>query len=476
MTEKIKWYKEVLELEPNSKVFFPLARLLAEDGQTDDAMHTLEQGLKRHPEYLEARLYFIELLHKSDRKEVCQRQIGELSRMFASYAGFWDAWAACLSQRPEDADTASILRFLAANFISGPLQLHDVIDRGLTSVIEDARKAVAVSDQVSENAASEAADSVSIEDVLPESEIEVLQSAPESELPEDMLPGVAEDGPALLAEPELPDVEQAGALLQGIETTDDDISVGEDALPEGIATMEQPGGELRESAQPGDAGLVTLVPGLDDSSIGAEDTFEVESVAAFEQSGQTEASLDEALARAAEEAPDPGSGAISTLDTDPEKEALTQDAVFDGMIDSLAEQSRELEMPAGEDLVELPENAAGAPDSGAEVQSDSALLDAPESSEVEEAFSLRTRSMAEVLAEQGDIEGAIDIYHELADAARDPIEIADINHRIATLSSRMGQPAEEFEAPAMDDRASNKDKLIGMLEALARRVEARAQN
>ena len=48
MTEKIQWYKEVLELEPNSKVFFPLARLLVEEGHLDEAVAVLEQGLARH--------------------------------------------------------------------------------------------------------------------------------------------------------------------------------------------------------------------------------------------------------------------------------------------------------------------------------------------------------------------------------------------------------------------------------------------
>lgn len=64
MTEKIDWYKEVLELEPNSKVFYPLSRLLAEAGRTDEAVDTLEQGLARHEEFLEARLFLVELLHQ----------------------------------------------------------------------------------------------------------------------------------------------------------------------------------------------------------------------------------------------------------------------------------------------------------------------------------------------------------------------------------------------------------------------------
>ena len=48
MTEKIEWYKEVLELEPNSKVFFPLARMLAEEQRFDEAVAVLEHGLERH--------------------------------------------------------------------------------------------------------------------------------------------------------------------------------------------------------------------------------------------------------------------------------------------------------------------------------------------------------------------------------------------------------------------------------------------
>ena len=42
MTEKIEWYKEVLELEPNSKVFCPLARMLADEQRFDEAVAVLE--------------------------------------------------------------------------------------------------------------------------------------------------------------------------------------------------------------------------------------------------------------------------------------------------------------------------------------------------------------------------------------------------------------------------------------------------
>ena len=91
MTEKIEWYKEVLELEPNSKVFFPLARMLAQENRPEEAVAVLEQGLTRHEEFLEARLFLIELLHASGRLEACEKQVGKLTKMFTTYAGFWQA-------------------------------------------------------------------------------------------------------------------------------------------------------------------------------------------------------------------------------------------------------------------------------------------------------------------------------------------------------------------------------------------------
>ena len=98
--------------------------------------------------------------------------------------------------------------------------------------------------------------------------------------------------------------------------------------------------------------------------------------------------------------------------------------------------------------------------------------------ETEERFSLRTRSMAEVLAEQGDIKGALDIYHELAAAAVHSEESADLRQRIATLTARLGnvQTLDTVQPAASAEQASGKDKLISMLEALAERVEARAHS
>ena len=321
MTEKIEWYKEVLELEPNSKVFFPLARMLAEERRLDEAVAVLEHGLERHGEFLEARLFFIELLHKTGRREACARQIEKLSSMFSAYAGFWQAWAACLSASDGSPDTASILRFLAAHFMRGPISLHEVLDRGIASLLDEtqARKASSGFRPQTVNAAAQMSD----------------QSAPEQDAPP------IENAPLPLL-PEEDDLKLDLKFSAGTVVEDDDVP------------FEEAEGE-----------------GFDPDTAMAED---------------------EAL-------PEP----LETPDR---------------------EQSDAVKVLAPTAETHLADNA----------------------DDSEERFSLRTRSMAEVLAEQGDIKGALDIYHELE------------------------QP------PQQEESASGKDKLISMLEALAERVEARAQD
>ena len=360
MTEKIEWYKEVLELEPNSKVFFPLARMLAEEQRFDEAVAVLEHGLERHGEFLEARLFFIELLHKTGRREACARQIDKLSSMFSAYAGFWQAWAACLSASDGSPDTASVLRFLAAHFMRGPISLHEVLDRGIASLLDEPQ-----SQQNSSGSRSRTVDAA-------------------AQMPGQPAPGqdalLSESAPLPLL-PEEDDLKLDLTLKKfsaGTAVEDDDVP------------FEEADGE-----------------GFDPDTAMAED---------------------EAL-------PEP------------------------------------LEMPGREKTAAVTVQASDV----ADTQPASNADDADDS---EERFSLRTRSMAEVLAEQGDIKGALDIYHELAAVAVAPEESADLQQRIATLSARLGsaQEMEQEQPPQQKESASGKDKLISMLEALAERVEARAQD
>ena len=374
MTEKIEWYKEVLELEPNSKVFFPLARLLSEAGRTDEAVEILEQGLARHEEFLEARLFLIELLHTANRLEACEKQVGRLTKMFSTYAGFWQAWAACINAAGDAPDTAAVLRFLALNFSQGPVSLHEVINQGLASLSGAGAAAGAeASSQARSEAASPAAG-----------------------------PSVHEAAFAAASTPARPAV------------TGDAAPVAEAAEQLVAAPV------LATSTHDADAQL--------DADVHIDDV-----------------------------------DAHEPIDFDPDLAMADDEALPAELEDGTPSM-----LARGADAYA----AYAAP----VTQSEAVVVD--DADEGEERFSLRTRSMAEVLAEQGDIKGALDIYHELAAAAVHPEESADLRQRITTLTARLGnaQTVDPVQPAATAEHASGKDKLISMLEALAERVEARAHS
>lgn len=327
MKAKIEWYQEVLELEPSSKVFFPLARLLAENGQPDDAISTLRQGLDRHPEFIEARLFLIELLHSSHRDDLRDGEVGKLARLLGAYPGFWDAWSACLAAGDKGRDTALALAFLAASFRSGSqgtLSWTSVIEHGLRVMLGDNGTAPAQSP-----AASVVSD----------------DEAPVRSKPADRL---------------------AGAEL----------------------TAFSPAGAPQASAPSPGRTDMSVAPGV---------------------------------------APD-----------------LTPDAGST-----------------------IPAHAANVVHDSADGQD-----------EEEEHFSLRTRSMAQVLAEQGDLKGALDIYEELLAAADNDEERADIAGVIQELTNRLKSAGEGSQRQQVADEGQplqGKHKLIHMLESLAERLEARVQ-
>ena len=290
MKAKIDWYKEVLELEPGSKVFFPLARLLAEHGQMQDALSTLRLGLERHPEFIEARLYLIELLYKNGQTAHCEPQIGHLTHLFSKYPGFWEAWGVCAADMEDKRDLSLTLRFLALLFQHPGVNLAEVLEKGLHSF------------------------SATLEKI------------------------------SLTPEPE----RQAGEKIHPV---DDDIS-----FPMPV------------------------------------DTYAPTATAA-----------------------------AATID------GLPQASKF-----------------------------------------------AEEADDAEESFTLRTKSMADVLAGQSDISGALEIYRELALRAETPEERREFNARIMQLSSSQDQAVDASAPLPPDVTPPGKQRMQHLLELLAERLEARA--
>jgi len=138
MKQKIEWYREVLDLEPGSRVFFPLAKLLAADGQTTEAVNTLNQGLLRHPDHVEARLLLAELLHLQNDEERLHREIENLGSIFSLYPGFWKAWSEVLADTPAFHDAALAMRFFSAALQGKSVSWAGIIEQGLQTMLGEA--------------------------------------------------------------------------------------------------------------------------------------------------------------------------------------------------------------------------------------------------------------------------------------------------------------------------------------------------
>lgn len=415
-TEKIDWYREVLELEPNSKVFLPLARLHLQIGQEDEAIAVLEHGLARHPEHLEARLLLVELLYRTGRQEACTRQVSELGRLFSTYAHFWQAWAVCLSATDGPPEVATALRLMAANFLHGPLSLQDLLNRGLDTVLREPDAATATpaehAEHLSAAAASPAAGTVRCDDASPQ--------------------GLFVPSPA------------ASSLLDDVA----DVADMAGSTPAETPAPAPHDTDTPESAAPGNSRgpaphslLAAVLDAVDDR-------------------------LDDDVLPA--HMPLPRElGLSATEDTE---DAPLPDAAAPLAGHDRAGQARDEGEVFRPEVSSLPFMAA--PETSGE-QAD----EQPSDEEGDEVFSLRTRSMADVLAEQGDLRGALDIYAELLAAAVNVHERVELQQRVDALMARLeGQSGQDESVAGSTAELSGKEKLITVLEALAERVEARAQN
>ena len=130
-SEKAKWYQEVLSLDPDSRIFLPYARLLAELGRTGDAVDVLKAGLAKHPEFLEARLYLIELLHLAGQDAAAGLEAEGLIDLLGQSPALWRIW----SRRPGlRADQAAMLLFFAASMQKNGHSLADVFEAGIAAL------------------------------------------------------------------------------------------------------------------------------------------------------------------------------------------------------------------------------------------------------------------------------------------------------------------------------------------------------
>ena len=129
--EKALWYQEVLSLDPSSRIFFPYARLLAENGRRAEAVEVLRSGLTRHPEFLDARLLLIDLLHESGQDAAAGLEASGLIESLSQCSALWEIWSRLPGVR---ADQSALLLFFGATFRRGGPSLADVFAAGMKAM------------------------------------------------------------------------------------------------------------------------------------------------------------------------------------------------------------------------------------------------------------------------------------------------------------------------------------------------------
>ena len=134
MKQKIEWYREVLELEPGSQVFFPLAKLLAADACPEEAAEVLRKGLSRRPDHVEARLLLVELLSSLGDEGGLDAEMTRLETLLSAYPAFWQAWSGRLARRPDMQDAALAGRFLSLTLQGNAVSWAEVIEEGLRAI------------------------------------------------------------------------------------------------------------------------------------------------------------------------------------------------------------------------------------------------------------------------------------------------------------------------------------------------------
>ena len=131
-SDKSSLYREVLAIDPGSRIFLPYARMLAAEGQYDAAAEVLAKGLSAGPEFLEARLFLIEVLHNAGRDNAAIVEASSIIDALSAAPAFWKIWSRHPGVR---ADQAAMLLFLSACMRSShPVSLSDVFEAGIHAV------------------------------------------------------------------------------------------------------------------------------------------------------------------------------------------------------------------------------------------------------------------------------------------------------------------------------------------------------
>ncbi|MDD6088298.1 MAG: hypothetical protein PUB69_03155 [Desulfovibrionaceae bacterium] len=158
MNEKKLWYQNLLEQDPGSKIFLSFARELIAEGSVAEAAEILRNGLRFHPEYLEAKLLLFQILPNDAAQEKTDlaRSVGQ---SLPSDPLFWFCWADMLAL---DGDSRAFpARLMGACYRHSKLTLDILLKKGLEA------EAIPVSPQAETVVVPEHVTDISVAESLP---------------------------------------------------------------------------------------------------------------------------------------------------------------------------------------------------------------------------------------------------------------------------------------------------------------------
>ena len=438
MQQKIEWYKEVLELEPNSKVFFSLARVLVSAKQVDEAIVVLTTGLSKHPYFIEARLLLVELLSAGGKHERLWHEVDKVSEMLGGYPSFWNAWAARLALEDSSRDTALAVSFVAASLQKVSVSWSEVIESGLRACL-------------SKNGLT--------------APLTLAPGATTGATTTGTTAGASQTTAPIPASLNLAEAQKASPVENA---SDGDSLVSPATL---LAPLEnsQPTAQTAQTGQTGPL-LSTTAP----SKPSLE--FEVDSLEELQDELECEAP-DEDFAESAI-LPDFAPAAVFDSAAVP-PEIVFEERPFFNLSEDLSE-TEAVNPPLASKLGDSADSAELVTEPSETLVSAENCFDEDEDVESEELYSLRTRSMAAILAEQGDYAGAKEIYIELLGAANTQAELVELKDCVEDMQKRHSSQGQDAASKVSNVASASQgvrmnDQVFSKLKRLVGRLETRSQ-
>ena len=133
MEEKIKWYEEILHLDP-ARLFFPLARLYAQNNDPEKAIQTLRSGLDKDPRHVEAKMFLLSLLIRQGQDIDQEGWLLEgITAVLEQYPEVWTAWAR-EQEKSGHTDLGVALRFVGSTLQGRPLSWTEILNQGFAAL------------------------------------------------------------------------------------------------------------------------------------------------------------------------------------------------------------------------------------------------------------------------------------------------------------------------------------------------------